>query len=93
MHLIGNGEASLRRWWGFTDRLDRPVQAAEGFPDRTQPAALTLHGVASWAEGDNTIKSVKFTWFTKDGKAARAGVNFRLRPFLKRSILQSGRDM
>ena len=30
-------------------------------------------GVASWAEGNNTIKSVKFTWFTKDGKAARGG--------------------
>jgi hypothetical protein len=29
-------------------------------------------GVASWAASDDT-KSVKFTWFDKNGKAARGG--------------------
>jgi len=27
-------------------------------------------GVASWDEGDNLSKSVKFAWFDKNGRAA-----------------------
>ena len=44
VHLIGNGEAPPRRWWGFAERLHRPVQAAKDFPDRNQAVSLfTLH--------------------------------------------------
>jgi hypothetical protein len=30
-------------------------------------------GTASWDEGKDVQKSVKFTWFDKNGKAARGG--------------------
>lgn len=30
-------------------------------------------GVASWDEGSRQSKSIKFTWFDKNGKAARGG--------------------
>jgi hypothetical protein len=30
-------------------------------------------GVASWDDGKGTAKSVKYTWFDKNGKAARGG--------------------
>lgn len=30
-------------------------------------------GVASWDNGDGSAKSVKYTWFDKNGKAARGG--------------------
>ncbi len=30
-------------------------------------------GIASWDNGSNTAKSVKYTWFDKNGKAARGG--------------------
>ena len=30
-------------------------------------------GVASWDDGTNTAKSEKYTWFDKNGKAARVG--------------------
>lgn len=30
-------------------------------------------GVASWDEGKNSERSIKFTWFRQDGKAARGG--------------------
>jgi hypothetical protein len=30
-------------------------------------------GTASWDDGSGTAKSVKFTWFDKNGKAARGG--------------------
>ena len=33
------------------ERLHRPVQASEGFPDRNQPAALTLHGFSFSHDG------------------------------------------
>ena len=32
-----------------------------------------LLGVASWANGDDTIKSVKFGWLNKKGHIARGG--------------------
>jgi hypothetical protein len=30
-------------------------------------------GIASWDDGSKTSKSVKYTWFDKNGKAARGG--------------------
>lgn len=30
-------------------------------------------GIASWDDGSGTHKSVKYTWFDKNGKAARGG--------------------
>ena len=30
-------------------------------------------GVASWDDGSGTAMSVKYTWFDKNGKAARGG--------------------
>jgi len=30
-------------------------------------------GIASWDNGSGTSKSVKYTWFTKNGRAARGG--------------------
>lgn len=30
-------------------------------------------GIASWDKGGNLSKSVKYTWFDKNGKAARGG--------------------
>jgi hypothetical protein len=35
--------------------------------------ARTRLGVASWDDGSGTKKSVKYTWFDKNGKAARGG--------------------
>ena len=44
VHLIGLGEVVERLGRGFADRLHRPAQTAEGFTDRNQLAAFTLHG-------------------------------------------------
>lgn len=30
-------------------------------------------GTASWDDGSGTAKSIKYTWFDKNGKAARGG--------------------
>ncbi len=30
-------------------------------------------GIASWDDGSGTAKSIKYTWFTKNGRAARGG--------------------
>lgn len=30
-------------------------------------------GIASWDDGTKTAKSIKYTWFDKNGKAARGG--------------------
>ena len=49
------------------------MQVAHSEPAKIDPACEIRLGVASWDEGDNTIKSVKFTWFSKDGRAARGG--------------------
>ena len=38
------------------ERLHRPVQASEGFPDRNQPAALTLHGFSFSHDGRSALK-------------------------------------
>jgi len=40
---------------------------------RTNPDCELRFGEASWAKGDASQKSIKFTWFDKNGKAARGG--------------------
>ena len=40
---------------------------------RTNPNCELRLGVASWAKGDKTEKSVKFAWLDKNGKVARGG--------------------
>ena len=30
-------------------------------------------GIASWDDGNGTCKSIKYTWFDKNGKACRGG--------------------
>lgn len=40
---------------------------------RTNPGCELRLGVASWAKGDKTAKSVKFAWLDKNGKVARGG--------------------
>jgi hypothetical protein len=30
-------------------------------------------GIASWDDGSGTAKSIKYTWFDKNGRAARGG--------------------
>ena len=47
VHLIGEGEASPRRWWGFAERLDRAGQIGDDCSNGNQLAALTLHGFYS----------------------------------------------
>lgn len=42
-------------------------------PVRGNPQCEIRGGVASWDKGDGTEKSIKFTWFSKDGRAARGG--------------------
>lgn len=37
------------------------------------PSCELRLGVASWDDGSGTAKSIKFTWFDKNGKAARGG--------------------
>ena len=44
VHLIEAGESPLRRWWGFAERLDRPIQAGENFGGGNQAVLFTLHG-------------------------------------------------
>lgn len=53
------------------------------------PSCELRLGIASWDDGSGTAKSIKYTWFDKNGKAARGGempvealrqaVNFALR--------------
>jgi hypothetical protein len=48
------------------------VPKNHGF-SRALSACLLRLGVASWDDGSGTALSVKFTWFDKNGKAARGG--------------------
>ena len=45
VHLIGLGEVVAGLGRGFAERLHRPGQIGQGFPDRNQLAPLTLHGL------------------------------------------------
>lgn len=42
-------------------------------PARDNPDNEIRLGVASWDDGSGTAKSVKYTWFDKNGKVARGG--------------------
>jgi hypothetical protein len=42
-------------------------------PAKNDPNCEIRLGTASWDDGNNTSKSVKYTWFDKSGKAARGG--------------------
>jgi len=42
-------------------------------PAKKCPGCEIRLGIASWDDGSNKEKSVKFTWFDKNGKAARGG--------------------
>ncbi len=42
-------------------------------PSKTDKNCEIRLGIASWDDGSGTAKSVKFTWFDKNGKAARGG--------------------
>ncbi|MFH0821529.1 MAG: hypothetical protein V2B18_02170 [Pseudomonadota bacterium] len=75
-----------------TKSHDKEVTDAAG---TSEPAGNDLDceirlGIASWDDGTKTAKSVKYTWFDKNGKAAR-GANFPLRPFPKHSSQQYAR--
>jgi hypothetical protein len=49
------------------------MQVAYAEPARNDPNCEIRLGVASWDDGSNTAKSVKYTWFAKNGKPARGG--------------------
>jgi len=42
-------------------------------PAKNDPNCQIRLGIASWDDGENTAKSVKYTWFDKNRKAARGG--------------------
>jgi hypothetical protein len=42
-------------------------------PAQNDPTCEIRLGVASWDDGSGTAQSVKYTWFDKNGKAARGG--------------------
>ena len=49
------------------------MQVAHSEPSTFDSDCEIRLGVASWDDGSNTAKSVKYTWFDKNGKAARGG--------------------
>ncbi len=49
------------------------MQVAHSEPYTLDKSCEIRLGVASWDDGSNKAKSVKFTWFDKNGKAARGG--------------------
>lgn len=49
------------------------MQVAYSEPARGHDGCEIRLGVASWDDGSNTENSVKFTWFDKNGRAARGG--------------------
>lgn len=49
------------------------MRVAHSEPADIDPGCEIRLGVASWDDGSNTARSVKYTWFTRDGKAARGG--------------------
>ena len=49
------------------------MQVAHSEPYRNDSECEIRLGVASWDDGSNAAKSVKFTWFDKNGRAVRGG--------------------
>ncbi|MEW5994506.1 MAG: hypothetical protein AB1744_08935 [Candidatus Zixiibacteriota bacterium] len=42
-------------------------------PAKCDPGCEIRLGIASWDDGSGTAKSFKYTWFDKNGRAARGG--------------------
>ena len=40
---------------------------------KCDPTCELRLGIASWDDGSGRAKSIKYTWFDKNGKAARGG--------------------
>jgi hypothetical protein len=49
------------------------MKAIHSEPAKCSPKCELRLGIASWDDGSETAKSIKFTWFDKNGKAARGG--------------------
>jgi len=49
------------------------MQVAHSEPAKNDPDCEIRLGVASWDDESNTAMSVKYTWFDKNGRAARGG--------------------
>jgi hypothetical protein len=49
------------------------MQPAFSEPAKNDPNCEIRLGIASWDDGKNTAKSVKYTWFDKNQRAARGG--------------------
>lgn len=49
------------------------MKVAHSEPAKFDPNCEIRLGVASWDDGSNTSVSVKYTWFDKNGHAARGG--------------------
>ncbi len=49
------------------------MQAAFSEPAKNDKNCEIRLGVASWDDGTGTAMSVKYTWFGKNGRAARGG--------------------
>ena len=49
------------------------MKAAFSEPAINDPDCEIRLGLASWDQGNGTARSVKYTWFDKNGKAARGG--------------------
>jgi hypothetical protein len=49
------------------------MRPAHSEPSKTDPACEIRLGIASWDDGSNSARSVKYTWFDKNGKVTRGG--------------------
>jgi hypothetical protein len=49
------------------------MRAAFTEPARNHENCEIRLGIASWDDGSGTARSAKFTWFDRNGKAARGG--------------------
>lgn len=61
----------LNRLINFINEIQMQVKHSE--TAKIDPNCEIRLGIASWDDGSNTAKSVKYTWFDKNGKAARGG--------------------
>jgi hypothetical protein len=49
------------------------MQPAFSEPAKIDPKCEIRLGIASWDTGDKSAKSMKYTWYDKNGNAARGG--------------------
>jgi hypothetical protein len=49
------------------------MQPAFSEPAKNDSNCEIRLGIASWDDGKGTSRSIKYTWFDKNGKAARGG--------------------